>query len=65
MRPWSASAKLRWQQVMADYLAQRRDLAGVVMMVDSRLGFTPLDQQSAGFRSRRAWAPARSSCWCC
>jgi GTP-binding protein len=38
-------AKLRWQQVMADYLAERRDLAGVVMLVDSRHGLTELDHQ--------------------
>jgi GTP-binding protein len=36
-------AKLRWQQVMADYLAARRSLAGVVLLVDSRLGLTDLD----------------------
>ncbi len=36
-------AKQRWQQVMADYLALRRDLAGVVLLVDSRLGLTDLD----------------------
>jgi GTP-binding protein len=39
------AAKLRWQEVMAMYLAQRRSLSGLVMMVDSRLGFTDLDQQ--------------------
>jgi GTP-binding protein len=38
-------AKLRWQQVMADYLAQRRDLAGVVLLADSRLGMTALDHR--------------------
>jgi GTP-binding protein len=38
-------AKLRWQQVMADYLAQRRDLSGVVLLADSRLGLTDLDQR--------------------
>lgn len=38
------TAKLRWQEVMADYLALRRSLHGVVMMVDSRLGFTDLDR---------------------
>jgi GTP-binding protein len=38
-------AKLRWQEVMAEYLQYRRNLAGVVMMVDSRLGFTDLDQR--------------------
>ncbi len=39
------SAKLRWQEVMADYLQLRRPLHGVVLMVDSRLGFTELDQR--------------------
>lgn len=39
------SAKLRWQAVMADYLAQREGLAGVVLLVDSRLGFTDLDER--------------------
>jgi GTP-binding protein len=39
------SAKLRWQQVMADYLARRESLAGVVQLVDSRLGFTGLDER--------------------
>ncbi len=46
-------AKLRWQQVMADYLAVRRNLAGVVLMVDSRLGFTDLDRQLLSFVSPR------------
>ena len=39
------SAKLRWQAVMAEYLELRRPLHGVVLMVDSRLGFTELDQR--------------------
>jgi GTP-binding protein len=39
------SAKLRWQQVMADYLELRRNLHGVVLMVDSRLGTTELDER--------------------
>lgn len=38
------AAKLRWQRVMAHYLDVRRNLAGVVMMVDSRLGFTEIDR---------------------
>ena len=38
-------AKLRWQQVMADYLELRRSLTGIVLMIDSRLGFTDLDRQ--------------------
>lgn len=39
------AAKLRWQEVMAQYLALRRPLHGVVLMIDSRLGFTDLDQR--------------------
>ena len=46
-------AKLRWQKVMADYLEVRRNLLGVVMMVDSRLGFTPLDQRLLDFIAPR------------
>ncbi len=46
-------AKLRWQKVMADYLAVRRSLIGVVLMVDSRLGFTDLDQQLLSFVAPR------------
>jgi GTP-binding protein len=38
-------AKLRWQQVMAAYLEARRALHGVVLMVDSRLGLTDLDER--------------------
>jgi GTP-binding protein len=46
-------AKLRWQQVMADYLEVRRSLAGIVLMVDSRLGFTDLDRQLVDFVAPR------------
>ena len=46
-------SKQRWQQVMADYLAQREALAGIVLMVDSRLGFTDLDQQLLEFVAPR------------
>ena len=46
-------AKLRWQAVMADYLAMRHALAGIVMMVDCRHGFTPLDSQLLDFVSQR------------
>lgn len=38
------AAKLRWQEVMAQYLELRRSLHGVVLMIDSRLGFTDLDR---------------------
>jgi GTP-binding protein len=30
---------------MAQYIVQRRSLAGVVLLLDSRLGFTDLDQR--------------------
>ena len=46
-------AKLRWQKVMADYLDVRRSLVGVVLMIDSRLGFTDLDRQLMSFVARR------------
>ena len=46
-------AKLRWQKVMADYLELRRSLTGVVLMVDSRLGFTDLDRQLLEFIAPR------------
>ena len=37
-------AKLRWQRVMGNYLVTRDTLAGVVLMVDPRLGLTELDE---------------------
>ena len=46
-------AKRRWQQVMAEYLAHRHSLAGVVMMVDARHGFTDLDRQLLEFVAPR------------
>ena len=46
-------AKLRWQQVMADYLEVRRSLSGLVLMIDSRLGFTDLDRQLLSFVAPR------------
>jgi len=46
-------AKLRWQQVIADYLEVRRNLAGIVLMIDARLGFTDLDRQLLEFVSPR------------
>lgn len=47
------AAKLRWQEVMARYLELRRSLTGLVLMVDSRLGFTELDRQLLGFIAPR------------
>jgi GTP-binding protein len=49
---------------MADYLALRRSLSGVVLMIDPRLGLTDLDRQLLAWW-HRGWAPARSSCWSC
>jgi GTP-binding protein len=47
------AAKLRWQEVMAEYLAVRRNLHGVVLMIDPRLGFTDLDRQLLGWIATR------------
>ncbi|RZI84749.1 MAG: YihA family ribosome biogenesis GTP-binding protein [Rubrivivax sp.] len=47
------TAKLRWQEVMAQYLAVRRSLTGVVHMVDSRHGFTELDRNLLEFVAPR------------
>ena len=37
-------AKRRWQQIMANYLMTRRNLRAVIMLCDSRLGLTELDE---------------------
>lgn len=36
--------KVRWQQVMANYLVTRKNLQGIVLMCDPRLGLTELDE---------------------
>lgn len=36
--------KLRWQQVMANYLVSRENLKGVVLLMDPRHGLTELDE---------------------
>ena len=46
-------AKARWQQVMADYLELRRNLVGIVLLIDSRLGITELDQRLLDFIAPR------------
>lgn len=38
------TAKYRWQQVMAQYLQTRENLHAVVLLADSRLGLTELDE---------------------
>jgi GTP-binding protein len=47
------AAKLRWQEVMAQYLELRRPLHGVVLLIDSRLGFTELDRSLLALISPR------------
>jgi len=47
------NAKLRWQEVMAEYLAVRRSLSAIVVLVDARLGFTEIDRQLLGFVAPR------------
>jgi len=42
-------SKKRWQAAVADYLTQRHNLAGLVMLVDARHGFTDLDRQLLGY----------------
>jgi len=46
-------AKLRWQEVMADYLAVRRNLRAIVVLIDSRLGFTEIDRNLLRFIAPR------------
>lgn len=36
--------KIRWQQVMANYLVTRENLTGIVLMCDPRHGLTELDE---------------------
>ena len=36
--------KIRWQQVMANYLTSRNNLRAVVLLCDPRLGLTELDE---------------------
>ena len=36
--------KIRWQQVMANYLVTRKNLIGIVLLCDPRLGLTDLDE---------------------
>ena len=47
------SAKLRWQEVMAEYLAVRRSLSAIVVLVDARLGFTEIDLKLLGYVTPR------------
>jgi GTP-binding protein len=40
----SRSDKIRWQQVMVNYLITRSSLTGIVLLCDPRLGLTELDE---------------------
>ena len=40
----SRSDKVRWQQVMVNYLVNRPGLTGIVLLCDPRLGLTELDE---------------------
>lgn len=41
----SGSAKEHWQKLLSDYLIHRQQLAGLVLVMDSRHPFQPLDIQ--------------------
>lgn len=41
----SGSAKEHWQKLLSDYLIHRQQLAGLVLVMDSRHPFQPLDVQ--------------------
>jgi GTP-binding protein len=41
----SGSAKLHWQELLGDYVQQRKQLAALVLIIDSRRPFTELDIQ--------------------
>ncbi|NLC23756.1 ribosome biogenesis GTP-binding protein YihA/YsxC [Oxalobacter vibrioformis] len=41
----SGNAKLHWQKLLGDYLMTRQQLAGLVLLMDARRPFQPLDIQ--------------------
>ncbi len=41
----SGSAKLHWQELLGDYVKKREQLVALVLMMDARRPFTPLDVQ--------------------
>lgn len=41
----SGTAKLHWQQLLGDYVQRREQLSALVLIMDSRRPFTPLDTQ--------------------
>lgn len=52
-RQRASPGPVRWQEVMARYLAERPQLRGVVLLVDARHGPTELDQQLLRFVAPR------------
>ena len=55
------NAKLRWQEVMAEYLAVRRSLSATSSWSTRGLA-SPRSIESCSRSSRRAWRTDRSSC---
>lgn len=53
----SEAVKREWQGVMADYLEQRRSLAGLVVLMDVRHPLTPFDRQLLDWNRRRTGVP--------
>ncbi|MFQ5706302.1 MAG: ribosome biogenesis GTP-binding protein YihA/YsxC [bacterium] len=47
----SKSEKVLWQRLIESYIKQSRQLKGVVAIIDSRIGPTPLDLQLFGWLS--------------
>lgn len=41
----SGDAKLHWQQLLGEYVSKRKQLVALVLMMDARRPFTPLDVQ--------------------
>jgi ribosome biogenesis GTP-binding protein YsxC/EngB len=58
------NAKLRWQEVMAEYLAVRRSLSAIVVS-STRVSASPTSTASCSTSSRRGSPTARSSCSPC
>ncbi len=50
----AADVQERWEQVLSTYLLERQSLVGLVVTVDIRRGFTPLDRQLLAWLEPRA-----------
>ncbi len=54
MRACPADVQEQWEKVLSTYLAERQSLVGLVLTVDIRRGFTPLDTQLLDWLKPRA-----------